>query len=166
MALVYAGGNALADVAVQFRDHAPKLRQLTTFTVEWTTCNRYGWVRDTCRHVLVFSLGKYTHPGMAIATRIEARPESDDPDQYGKRWHPWGQDFNSLAMWVKRMTRPGDLVVDPFLGGGTTPAVCQAIGHRRCIAGDIDQKAVDKSLERLALTRPRSYREGKQTDKA
>lgn len=33
-------------------------------------------------------------------------------------------------------TEPGDLVVDPFAGGGVTPDVCKVWG-RRCVAGDI-----------------------------
>lgn len=46
-------------------------------------------------------------------------------------------------------TDEGDLVIDPFCGGGTTAVVCAAM-KRDCITGDISQKAVDRAIIRLA----------------
>ncbi len=53
-----------------------------------------------------------------------------------KRFHVWGQPESVMAQLVEALTRPGDLVCDPFAGGGTIGAVCQRLG-RRCILGDI-----------------------------
>jgi site-specific DNA-methyltransferase (adenine-specific) len=66
-----------------------------------------------------------------------------------KRFHEWGQSEEGIAEQVERFTLPGQLVVDPFLGGGTTAVVCKALG-RRFIGCDVDAAAVHTSRERMA----------------
>jgi hypothetical protein len=66
-----------------------------------------------------------------------------------KRHHHWGQSESGMADVVERLTEPGALVVDPFLGGGTTAVVCEALG-RRFIGCDVDAAAVSTARERFA----------------
>lgn len=66
-----------------------------------------------------------------------------------KRHHHWGQNETAFGELVERLTRHGDLVVDPFLGGGTTAVVCRDLG-RRFIGCDIDAAAVHTARERVA----------------
>lgn len=66
-----------------------------------------------------------------------------------KRFHYWGQNETAFAAIVEAFTKPGDLVVDPFLGGGTTAVVCRDLG-RRFAGCDIDAAAVNATLDRLA----------------
>lgn len=66
-----------------------------------------------------------------------------------KNHHHWGQSESGTARLVETLTNPGDLVVDPFLGGGTTAIVCRDLG-RRFIGCDIDAAAVHATLNRLA----------------
>jgi site-specific DNA-methyltransferase (adenine-specific) len=59
---------------------------------------------------------------------------------------------------IKASSRPGELVVDPFSGSGTT-AVCAAKLGRRWLAGDADARYIGlarERLERLALPAPRA----------
>jgi hypothetical protein len=42
--------------------------------------------------------------------------------------------------WIEKLTRPGDLVLDPFSGRGTT-ATCALIMERRAIACDVNDVA-------------------------
>lgn len=42
---------------------------------------------------------------------------------------------------IERLTKPGDLVCDPFLGGGTTAVACLSLG-RRFVGCDINADAV------------------------
>lgn len=65
-----------------------------------------------------------------------------------KAFHAWGQDAKSARYYIDCFTRAGDLVVDPFCGGGTYPLVCQAL-DRKWIAGDIDISAVETTRNRL-----------------
>ncbi len=71
---------------------------------------------------------------------------STGPD---KAHHGWGQSESGIASLVEAFTEPGDLVIDPFLGGGTTALVCRDLG-RRFIGCDIDAAAVSTARERLA----------------
>jgi len=56
---------------------------------------------------------------------------------------------------ILRYTRPGDLVLDPFVGGGTTAVEAKLLG-RRCIARDINPVCVEMTLENLRFSLPRT----------
>lgn len=64
------------------------------------------------------------------------------------RFHHWGQSESGFASLIERLTEPGQLVLDPFLGGGTTAVVCRDLG-RRFIGCDIDAAHVATSRERV-----------------
>jgi hypothetical protein len=49
--------------------------------------------------------------------------------------HPGSVPAKIIAHLIHYFTKPGDLVVDPMAGGGTTLDVCEALG-RRCLAYD------------------------------
>lgn len=66
-----------------------------------------------------------------------------------KTYHTWGQDVASARYYVDCFSAPGDLVLDPFIGGGTTAVACELIG-RRCIGFDIDPTALATTAARLA----------------
>src|SRR5690606_38914026 len=70
-------------------------------------------------------------------------------DGVDKQFHHWGQSESGIAEMVERFTEQGALVVDPFLGGGTTAVVCRDLG-RRFIGCDIDAAAVATTRERLS----------------
>jgi hypothetical protein len=65
-----------------------------------------------------------------------------------KESHDWGQSESGFADIVKRCTEPGDLIVDPFVGGGTTAVVSVQLG-RRFIGADIDAEALKEAERRL-----------------
>jgi hypothetical protein len=54
-----------------------------------------------------------------------------------KRFHGWGQSESGMVDLVDRLTKPGDLICDPFVGAGTTAVAALALG-RRFIGCDID----------------------------
>jgi ParB-like chromosome segregation protein Spo0J len=66
-----------------------------------------------------------------------------------KAYHHWGQSEGGMRAVVEACTKPGDVVCDPFCGGGTTGVVAVALG-RRFIGVDIDTVAVGTTLQRLA----------------
>lgn len=66
-----------------------------------------------------------------------------------KRFHCWGQSESGMMDLVDRLTIPGQLVCDPFLGGGTTAVVARVLG-RRFVGCDIDSSVVDIVQGRLA----------------
>jgi hypothetical protein len=70
---------------------------------------------------------------------------SERPD---KQHHEWGQSVSGTTRMVEAFSEPGDLVVDPFLGGGTTAIACRATG-RRFWGCDTDADAVNETERRL-----------------
>jgi 23S rRNA G2445 N2-methylase RlmL len=65
-----------------------------------------------------------------------------------KRFHGWGQSESGMADLIERLTKPGQTICDPFLGGGTTAFVSLALG-RRFVGCDIDKNCVEQAIERV-----------------
>lgn len=60
-----------------------------------------------------------------------------------------------LMRIILATTRPGELVLDPFAGSGTTPAAAKRLG-RRYIGIDLSEEYAAKCRERLAVIRDES----------
>ena len=65
-----------------------------------------------------------------------------------KRYHEWGQSEAPIIKLVEAFSNSGDLIIDPFCGGGVVPYVCQKL-NRKCIAIDKDEDCYKKTLLRL-----------------
>ncbi len=65
-----------------------------------------------------------------------------------KTGHKWEQDVAGMVGIVETFTAPGDIVVDPFLGFGTTGVAAIQLG-RQFIGCDIDASAVKESRRRI-----------------
>lgn len=70
------------------------------------------------------------------------------PNDNDKRFHEWGQSESGMADLIERLTKPGQLICDPFMGGGTTAVVSLALG-RRFVGCDIDAQLVKQAKERI-----------------
>lgn len=66
-----------------------------------------------------------------------------------KLWHHWGQDVDSARYYIDYFSGHNDLVLDPFIGGGTTAVACELIG-RRWLGCDIDPAALMVTQQRLS----------------
>jgi len=71
------------------------------------------------------------------------------PDPPTKAWHPWEKAVAPARYYIDKLTDPGDLVVDPFLGSGTNAIAAVSLG-RRFVGCDIDPKAMHATRVRLA----------------
>jgi ParB-like chromosome segregation protein Spo0J len=97
-------------------------------------------VGTSWKPILVFDRGQERE----FLTTDVFRSTGDD-----KQHHHWGQNEAGIAALVEAFTEPGDVVVDPFMGGGTTAVVCKALG-RSFVGCDIDAAAVEATRSRLA----------------
>lgn len=70
-----------------------------------------------------------------------------------KSRHRWGDGERYFAYLLERLTKPGELVIDPFCGSGTVPAVCTKM-DRPWIAFEIDPDTANFARERLAHIQP------------
>jgi len=68
---------------------------------------------------------------------------------YGKTEHPTEKPEELIKKFVLVSTHKGDLVLDPFMGSGTTAVVCKQTG-RNFIGFEISQKYVDIANKRLS----------------
>ena len=65
------------------------------------------------------------------------------------RWHPVQKPLALMQMLVAVSTNPGDLVVDPFAGGGTTCLAAKQLG-RHFIGIERDAEFARRCRQRLA----------------
>ncbi len=65
-----------------------------------------------------------------------------------KAFHEWGQDVDSARYYIDNFSAPGDTVLDPFIGGGTTAVACELIG-RRWLGFDVDPAAIETTRNRI-----------------
>lgn len=72
---------------------------------------------------------------------------------HAKEFHRWGQGAPFFAYYIDRWSEPGDIIVDPFTGGGTVPAVCKMLG-RRYLAFEIDPDTAQLARDRVRDTQP------------
>lgn len=71
-----------------------------------------------------------------------------DPNDNDKRFHHWGQSESGMARIVEAFSLPGQTVLDPFCGGGTTGVVALTMG-RNFIGVDVDQSALNIANDRI-----------------
>ena len=90
-----------------------------------------------------FVNGEYT--GEWVQDTVECPPQDAETKQY----HEWGQHVKPYMDIVNAFAFPGQLIVDPFVGGGTTAI---AALQRGCgfVGSDIDEEAINTTRERVA----------------
>lgn len=105
-----------------------------------TIWNRHLW--NDWKPVLVFSKKGQT----PIAP--EWVQDFIDGGGRDKTYHAWGQDANEATYWIEKLTDPGDVICDPFVGGGAIPVAC-FLTSRRWIGTDKDEQTILTARERL-----------------
>jgi len=66
--------------------------------------------------------------------------------------HPWVKAESTTALFVRRFSKRGNMVFDPFIGSGTTAVVADRMG-RKFFGCDINPDYVKMALERLEKDR-------------
>lgn len=137
---VMSGQSYLPEVLQRMCAHLPYRWTLAYLTPggqavqQWQVRVNTAW-----KPVLLFGEAREWFGDVAVS-------RSNDND---KRFHDWGQSESGMADLIERLTKPGQLICDPFLGGGTTAVVALALG-RRFVGGDIDAACVERTRLRVA----------------
>lgn len=66
-----------------------------------------------------------------------------------KDYHGWGQSESGMYDLLRLLADPGAMVCDPFVGGGTTAVVAEALGCH-FIGAELDPETHAKAVRRLA----------------
>jgi site-specific DNA-methyltransferase (adenine-specific) len=69
--------------------------------------------------------------------------------QADKEHHHWGQSESGMADLIEKFTKPGDTILDPFLGGGTTGLVALKL-NRLFVGVDVDPTCIETTKARIA----------------
>ena len=91
--------------------------------------------------LLWFTKGDYAGPWLGDV----ARSDTNDNE---KQHHHWGQSESGMKDILERWSEPGQIVCDPFLGGGTTAVLAMRL-KRKFVGCDVDKKCVADSLARV-----------------
>ena len=65
-----------------------------------------------------------------------------------KEYHDWGQPVGWFLYYINKLTKPNDLILDPFCGSGTTCVAAKMLG-RRYIGIDISEEYCQIAEDRL-----------------
>jgi site-specific DNA-methyltransferase (adenine-specific) len=72
-----------------------------------------------------------------------------DIDFYSeKRWHPTQKPLKLIERLMQTSSNPGDVVVDPFGGSGSTLIAAERLG-RKAVIVEADEKYVNAMTERF-----------------
>lgn len=74
-------------------------------------------------------------------------------DDNGDKLHPTQKPEALLARVMAASTKPGDVILDPFFGSGTTGAVARRLG-RHFVGIEREQSYIDAAFERIAAVKP------------
>jgi DNA methylase len=92
--------------------------------------------------VLWFVKGEYGGDWIGDVTR--SAPNDND-----KRFHDWGQSESGMLDLMTRFVKPRDVVLDPFMGAGTTGLVTLRL-DASFIGYDVDQAAYNEAMVRIS----------------
>jgi len=67
--------------------------------------------------------------------------------------HKWSKPLSVITKWLDAFSWPGDLILDPFSGGGTVPVACKQL-NRRYLAFEHDLDTVIAARERVRNAQP------------
>lgn len=91
--------------------------------------------------VLWYTKGEYI--GDYIGDVLKSPPNDND-----KQFHEWGQSLGGMEDIVERFTNPGEVILDPFAGGGTT-GVAAVLKGRNFIGSDIARENIEITEKRV-----------------
>ncbi|HXY43242.1 MAG TPA: DNA methyltransferase, partial [Acidimicrobiales bacterium] len=150
LCVAYCGKMALPEHFERLGEHLEYVWTGAIFLPGRHTIFRRKMVFGRWRPVAFFSAGPYeVRTTIVDALWAEGRGEKQPED------HPWQQAVKPFERLVEMATEAGELLVDPFIGSGTTGLACLATG-RRFLGADLDSGSAALALERLQATPERS----------
>jgi site-specific DNA-methyltransferase (adenine-specific) len=77
-----------------------------------------------------------------------AKQAFECPRPKGVDWHPTAKPTSLMALYILQSSQPGDLVLEPFMGAGSTLLAALAFG-RRAVGVEIEEAYFDQTCARI-----------------
>jgi len=150
--LLKSGGSLLVMVG---QSYVPEVmaKLLTTLNYHWIVAyltpggqSAQLWDRKVntfWKPLLWFVKDKYEGDWVGDVTKSDVNANDKDS-------HQWGQSESGMADIIKRFSQIDDLILDPFMGAGTTGRVALDLG-RRFIGIDKDEESIVIAKQRLMI---------------
>ena len=117
------------------------LRPVGHFTFVKDYASKQGYTRN--HHEVAYLLAKGNPPQPAAA------PQDVVPWRYtGNRLHPTQKPIEAMLPLIRAYSSPGDIVLDPFIGSGTTAVAAQKLG-RQYIGIELDEQYCTAARSRM-----------------
>jgi site-specific DNA-methyltransferase (adenine-specific) len=104
-------------------------------------CGRNSWGFNSLMHCLLYGVA----PDLHLGARPTAIASTETAEKNG---HPTPKPLGWMRWAVNLASRPGDTVLDPFMGSGTTGVACIQLG-RKFIGIEIEPKYFDIACRRI-----------------
>ena len=140
--VTYVGKGPMFDHANRLNEHL-EYRWLPTINLKSGSPLPNHGLWDGYRPVLLFQKPPTSWPDDFLGSDLI------DGSGREKDGHEWQQSVGELTPILEWLTDPGDTVLDPFAGSGTTLVACSR-NDRRAIGIEKDEEHVDTIHERLA----------------
>jgi 16S rRNA G966 N2-methylase RsmD len=127
----------LPEVIVRLGEHLP---------YHWTIAYLIGGAANVVHARNVQTMFKPVLVYGSTTRRLYDVARSDKAD---KEHHGWGQSEVGMADLLRLVADPGQVICDPFVGGGTTAVVALDYGCS-FIGAEVDRESYEKSLVRVA----------------
>jgi hypothetical protein len=140
--MVYAGKMFLPQIMSALSEHLEYV---------WTFC---VWQPDNNSKISKHHLFETWRPIVCFKKAGESRVREWEPDGMqgtrDKTMHDWQQQIEPPSKYIAAYTLPGDLVLEPFVGGGTTIRACKDTG-RRFIGFDVSEETLAVAAGRVSF---------------
>ena len=110
------------------------------------SCTPNKWYMKNAEFILYFYKGK-----ARIINDAGSKMVHQFKNPVGNKLHPTEKPVELMELYVRNSSNPGDVVLDPFMGVGTTGIACKRL-QRDFIGIEIDKKYYDIAKERLGET--------------
>lgn len=99
------------------------IHNLLVWVKQNATPNR--WYMKNCEYVI------FARKGRAFAINdCGSKTAQSFPNPIGAKLHPTEKSIAQMAHWIENSSQPGETVLDPFCGSGTTGAAAVRLGRK------------------------------------
>lgn len=150
------GGSVIAQCGALYQFEAGNAMRESTLTAMPVLAEVFGGAHARSWAFRVYFLWKphlwfvrgkaHERAGRFLPTTLHSRR----PD---KEHHKWGDPPALFFSWIRALSPPGGVVLDPFTGSASVPAACVML-QRRYLAFEIDPDTTEMARRRVRMTNP------------